>query len=90
SFNPIVTTISGIGLGARASAPASGRLFIDFILSKKAQEMIRDMRRIPSRSDVKPLAAKMDQSKLRIKLVPGETAASADRDAEEFRKIFGL
>jgi iron(III) transport system substrate-binding protein len=90
SFNPIVTTINGVGLSAKASAPNAGKLFIDFILSKKGQEMIRDMRRIPSRSDVKPLAAKMDQSKLRLKLVPGEVMANIDKYAEEFRKIFGL
>jgi iron(III) transport system substrate-binding protein len=90
SFNPIVTTINGVGLSAKASAPNAGKLFIDFILSKKGQEMIRDMRRIPSRSDVKPLAVKMDQSKLRLKLVSGEVMANIDRYAEEFRKIFGL
>jgi iron(III) transport system substrate-binding protein len=90
SFNPIVTTINGIGLSAKASAPNAGKLFIDFILSKKSQEMIRDMRRIPSRSDVKPFAAKMDQSKLRLKLVPGEVFVNSDKYAEEFRKIFGL
>jgi iron(III) transport system substrate-binding protein len=90
SFNPIVTTINGVGLSAKASAPNAGKLFIDFILSKKGQEMIRDMRRIPSRSDVKPLAVKMDQSKLRLKLVTGEVMANIDRYAEEFRKIFGL
>ncbi len=90
SFNPTVTTISGVGLSAKASAPNAAKLFIDFILSKKGQEMIRDMRRIPSRSDVKPLAAKMDQSKLRLKLVPAEVFVNADRYAEEFRKIFGL
>lgn len=90
SFNPIVTTINGIGLSTKASAPNAGKLFIDFILSKKSQEMIRDMRRIPSRSDVKPLAVKMDQSKLRLKLVPGEVTANVDKYAEEFRKIFGL
>ena len=89
-FNPIVTTINGVGLGVKASNPNAGKLFIDFILSKNSQEMIRDMRRIPSRSDVKPLAPKMDQSKLRLKLVPGEVSVNADRYAEEFRKIFGL
>ncbi len=89
-FNPIVTTINGIGLGAKASAPGAGKLFIDFILSKKSQEMIRDMRRIPSRSDVKPGAPKMDQSKLQLKLVPAEVTANIDKYAEEFRKIFGL
>jgi len=90
SFNPIVTTINGIGLGVKAGSPNAAKLFIDFILSKKGQEMIRDMRRIPARGDVKPLAAKMDQSRLRLKLVPEEVFVNADRYAEEFRKIFGL
>jgi hypothetical protein len=39
---------------------------------------------------VKRLAPKMDQSKLRLKLVPPEVSANSDRYAEEFRKIFGL
>jgi iron(III) transport system substrate-binding protein len=90
TFNPIVTTISGMGLSAKATAPNAAKLFIDFVLSKKAQEMIREMRRIPSRGDVKPAAPKMDQSKLKLKLVPAEVSANADRYAEEFRKIFGL
>jgi iron(III) transport system substrate-binding protein len=90
TFNPIVTTISGMGLSAKSSAPNTAKLFIDFVLSKKAQEMIREMRRIPSRGDVKPFAPKMDQSKLKLKLVPADVAANADRYAEEFRKIFGL
>ncbi len=90
TFNPIVTTISGMGLSAKSTSPNASKLFIDFVLSKKAQEMIREMRRIPSRGDVKPAAPKMDQSKLRLKLVPAEVAESSDRYAEEFRKIFGL
>jgi len=90
TFNPTVTTISGIGLSHKASNPNTAKLFIDFILSKKGQEIVRDMRRIPSRSDVKPLGAKMDQSKLRLKLVPEEVFLNIDRHAEEFRKVFGL
>ena len=90
SFNPTVTTISGVGLSAKASAPNAAKLFIDFILSKRGQEMVREMRRVPSRSDVKPLAPKMDQSKLRLKLVPAEVFANSERYAEEFRKIYGL
>ncbi len=90
SLNPTVTTINGIGVSVKANNPNTGKLFIDFILSKKGQEMIRDMRRIPSRGDVKPLVPKMDQSKLRLKLVPGEVSVNVDRYAEEFRKIFGL
>ena len=47
TFNPIVTTLSGIGLSAKPTHVNSGKLFIDFVTSTKAQTMIREMRRIP-------------------------------------------
>jgi iron(III) transport system substrate-binding protein len=90
SFNPIMATISGIGLSARPANPDAARLFIDFAISKRGQEMIREMRRIPARSDVKPLAPKMDQSRLKLKPVPKEVYLHLEQNAQEFRKIFGL
>lgn len=90
SFNPIVTTINGVGLSSRATNANAGRLFIDFILSKRAQEMIQNMRRIPSRSDVKPSVPKLDQTKLKLRLVATEVSVNVDKYAAEFRKIFGL
>lgn len=90
TFDPIVCTISGIGLSAKASNPNAAKLLVNFATSRKGQEMIREMRRIPARSDVKPLAVKMDQSKLKLKAVPKEVYAGLDDHAKEFRKIFGL
>jgi iron(III) transport system substrate-binding protein len=90
SFDPIVVTISGIALSAKATSPNAAKLLINFATSRKGQEMIREMRRIPARSDVKPLAPKMDQSKLRLKAVPKEVYSGLDDHAREFRKIFGL
>jgi ABC-type Fe3+ transport system substrate-binding protein len=90
TFNPIVTTLSGIGLSAKPTNVNAGKLFIDFATSTKAQTMVREMRRIPARSDVKPLAPKMDQSKLKLKAVPKEVYLNLDDYAREFRKIFGL
>ena len=52
--------------------------------------MVRGMRRIPARSDIKPLAPKMDQTKLKLKAVPKEVYLNLDEYAREFRKIFGL
>ena len=66
TFDPIVVTISGMGLSAKAANPNAAKLLINFATSKKGQEMVREMRRIPARSDVKPLAVKMDQSKLKL------------------------
>lgn len=90
SFDPIVVTISGIGVSARATHPNAAKLLVNFATSRKGQEMIRGMRRIPARSDVKPLATKMDQSKLKLKAVPKEVYAGLDDHAREFRKLFGL
>jgi iron(III) transport system substrate-binding protein len=90
TFDPIMVTISGMALSAKASNPNAAKLLIDFATSKKGQEMVREMRRIPARSDVKPFAAKMDQSKLRLKAVPKEVYLGMDDHAREFRKIFGL
>ncbi len=90
TFDPIVVTISGIGLSAKATNPNAARLLINFATSKKGQEMVREMRRIPARGDVKPFAPKMDQSKLTLKAVPKEVYSGLDDHAREFRKIFGL
>ena len=90
TFDPIVVTISGIGLSARATNPNAAKLLINFATSKRGQEMVREMRRIPARGDVKPFAPKMDQSKLKLRAVPKEVYAGLDDHAREFRKIFGL
>jgi len=90
TFDPIVVTISGIGLSAKATSPNAAKLLINFATSKRGQEMVREMRRIPARGDVKPFAPKMDQSKLKLKAVPKEVYSGLDDHAREFRKIFGL
>ena len=90
TFNPIVMTVTGIGLSVRANNPNTAKLFIDFVLSKKAQEMVRDMRRVPSRGDVRPLVPKMDQKRLKLKRVPRDVYLNLEQYAAEFRRIFGL
>ena len=90
TFDPTVVTVSGIALGAKPTNPNAAKMFIDFALGKRGQEMIREMRRIPARSDVKPLAPRMDQSKLKLRRVPKEVYLNLDQYAQEFRKIFGL
>jgi ABC-type Fe3+ transport system substrate-binding protein len=66
------------------------RLFIDFILSKRAQLRIRSLNRIPARADVEPLSPRMEQSKLKLKTTPPETSAEFKETIREFREVFGL
>jgi len=52
TMQPIVTGLKPISLSSKATHINSGKLFIDFALSKEGQELIRSFSRIPSRSDV--------------------------------------
>jgi iron(III) transport system substrate-binding protein len=90
TFNPILAEVNGIGLSAKPNNPNAAKLFINFALGRRGQGIVRDMQRVPARSDVKPVANKMDQSRLHLKAVPEEVVLNLDRYAQEFRKTFGL
>ena len=90
TFNPIVVEIGGIGLSARAKNPNAARLFIDFALSKQGQGVVRAGQRNPSRKDVEPLVAKMDQARLKLKPVPDEVENNLKQYATEYREIFRI
>jgi iron(III) transport system substrate-binding protein len=54
ALDPVYANIHPIGLSAKASNPNAGKLFIDFLLSKPGQEILRAQKRIPDRIDTPP------------------------------------
>ena len=90
TLDPIVVSVSGIGISARPNNPNMARLFIDFVISKEGQEMIRSFYRITPRSDVEPLSPKLDPANLKLKLIPQDMATRYTEYVEEFRNIFGF
>jgi iron(III) transport system substrate-binding protein len=91
SFNPIVVELGGIGLGAKAKNPNAAKLFIDFVLSREGQQVVRGGQRNPrnpARKDVEPAIAKMDQSRVKSKRVPAEVENNLEQYAREYREIF--
>jgi iron(III) transport system substrate-binding protein len=89
TLDPIVVGINGIALSVKPKNPFAARLFIDFLLSKDGQEIIRARGRIPARSDVEPLSPNMSISKLKLKAVPSDIGLRSDY-IKDFRRIFGL
>jgi iron(III) transport system substrate-binding protein len=59
AVNPVVFHANGNMLGKNAPHPNAAKLFIDYVLSRKGQEVIRDVKRIPCRSDVLPDPARL-------------------------------
>src|SRR6266508_540534 len=51
---PTITAINAIAIPAKAPHPNTARLFVDFVLSKEGQNLLRGLRRIPARADVLP------------------------------------
>jgi iron(III) transport system substrate-binding protein len=83
----VLTTVEPLAVSARAPHPAAARLFIDFLLSKEAQSILRDRSRISSRPDVPPDPPALTKG---LKLIPTDLslADQANELAKEFRAIF--
>lgn len=90
TVNPIVVTLNSAGLSLKPAHPNVARLFIDFVLSKPAQQRLRSLSRIPARADIEPPSPRMEQSKLKLKTTPPETGAEFRETIREFREVFGL
>lgn len=83
----VLTTVEPLAVGARAPHPSTARLFVDFLLSKEAQTLMRERSRIPSRPDVPPDPPELTRG---LKLIPTDLslADQSNQLAKEFRQIF--
>jgi len=81
---PIVTGLKPLGLSAKSQHPNAAKLFIDMVLSKEGQELIKSFNRIPDRGDV------TSELKEGLKLYPADPrwGDSYAKYVEEFREIF--
>lgn len=59
ALDPVYANIHPIGLSSKAPNPNAGKLFIDFLLSKTGQEILRAQKRIPDRIDTPPELARL-------------------------------
>jgi iron(III) transport system substrate-binding protein len=90
TVDPIVTSVNRIAMSAKPKNPSASKLFIDFILSKEGQEIVRSQGLVPARSDVEPLSPRMVKSKLKLKAIPQDFESRLNEYAQAFKTIFGL
>ncbi len=83
----VIATIEPLSVAARAPHPNAARLFVDFLLSKEAQMLMRDRNRIPSRPDVPPEPPELTRG---LNLIPTDLslAEESEQIAKEFYGIF--
>ena len=66
ALEPAVVEIDPLMIGSKAPNPNAARLFLDYLLSKEAQEMLLEFQRIPVRKDVEPKPARLFRGYQRI------------------------
>jgi len=85
---PSFANLHPVALNAKALHPNAGKLFVDFMLSQKGQEIVRGLKRIPDRTDTPP-----DPPNLLQGITPAFTSPDVydnfDRYIKMFQEIFG-
>ena len=87
-LNPVYANIHPTGISSKAPHPNAARLFMDFVLSKRGQEIIRDVNRIPDRIDVLPLQPRLVEG-IKPVFAPVDVIENFERYAKMFGEIFG-
>jgi iron(III) transport system substrate-binding protein len=86
-LNPVFANIHPTGILAKAPHPNAARLFVDFVLSKRGQEVIRGMGRIPDRIDTPPEQGRLMEG-IKPAFAPNEVFENFERYARLFDEIF--
>lgn len=86
-LQPHFVYAQGIGVTAKNSHPAAGRLFVDFCLSEEGQKVFRGLSRITARKDVLPIPPKLIQGH-RLLVVNPASAEDYNRYNNEYHKYF--
>jgi len=86
---PVTSTGGVISLAKHAPHPEAAKLFIDFAMSKVAQEEITKFNRVATRMDVPPDPPSLVEG-LKMAPVKPELGKTLRAKAKQFREIFGI
>jgi len=88
-LEPAVVQVNPVMLASKAPHPNAGKLFLDFILSKEGQELLRKFSRIPVRKDVEPDPPRLFRGYKRVIESP-EGYKNFDETVKLYLEIFKL
>ncbi|MGH7886555.1 MAG: ABC transporter substrate-binding protein [Candidatus Binatia bacterium] len=87
-LNPVFANLHPTGISAKAPHPNAGKLFVDFVLSKRGQDLVRGMNRIPDRIDTPPEQPRFIEN-IKPAFAPTEVLENFEAYAKTFHDIFG-
>ena len=87
-LNPVFANIHPTGVSAKAPHPNAARLFLDFVLSKRGQELLRGLNRIPDRTDTPPEQGRFIEG-IKPAFAPTDVLENFEGYVKTFHEIFG-
>ena len=88
-LEPVIVQVNAIMLASQARHPNAAKLFIDFVLSRKGQEMIRGFHRVPARTEVNAEPPRMFRGFKRL-VQTVEAAENAEATNKLYSEIFNI
>ena len=89
ALEPVFVQVNTIMLAAQSGHPNATKLFIDFVLSKKGQEMIRSFHRVPARNGVDAEPPRLFKGFKRL-VEDAEAAENAEATNKLYNEIFNI
>jgi iron(III) transport system substrate-binding protein len=89
ALEPVFVQVNTIMLAAQSRHPNASKLFIDFVLSKKGQEMIRGFHRVPARNGVDADPPRMFKGYKRV-VEDSEAAENAEATNKLYSEVFNI
>lgn len=88
-LEPVPVTSMAIMLAEHAPHPNAGKLYIDFVLSREGQEILRSQQRIPVRKDVDPDPPRLIKGYKRVILHPMKSS-EYEETLRLYKEIFNI
>src|ERR1044071_519701 len=89
ALEPVFVQVNAIMIAAQAPHPSAARLFVDFALSRKGQEMVRGFHRVPARRGVNAEPPRMFQG-FRRQLQDSASLENAEANTKLYNEVFGI
>jgi iron(III) transport system substrate-binding protein len=87
--DPVITSPSAIAISANAPNANAARLFVEFVLSREGQTILKTFGHVASRADVPPPNPKLNPKNLKSFFVSPQIADHYEQYQKEYNEIFG-
>ena len=89
TFDPLVALRGAVAISANAPHPSAARLFVDYYLSKEAQQIVRTWGKIPGHPEVEPFHKALQSKDLKIQFLdPKLTGQNYTHYTAMAKKVF--